>query len=344
MINELNNIKLKKLMKNYYILNKTPLRVSLFGGGTDFKDFFEKKQGSTISFTINQFIYTTLKKHYGKIFNENVRLNYSRVERLNNFGSIKNDIIRETLNYFNYQNPIYLSTVSDIPAGTGLGSSSSFIVGLVKSLSTFKKKLNKHQIAILASKIEIEKLKSPIGVQDHFIASYGGFKKINYYKNNIQVIPLTKYEKDLKKILNHSLFIWLKKTRSANEILSYQKQNIEKNFANLKYLYELQECFYKELKSNISLKIFGELLKESWITKKKISKKISNKKIEEIVNILESNNCLGYKVLGAGGGGFLMAVFENDDKKRFLKKYEKKFNFLEFNYYPKGTENIVENI
>ena len=112
----------------------------------------------------------------------------------------------------------------------------------------------------------------------------------------------------------------------------------------MKYLYELQEYFYKELKSNFSLKVFGDLLKESWRTKKKISKKISNKKIEDIVNILENNNCLGYKVLGAGGGGFLMATFGDGDKKRFIKKYEKKFNFLEFGYCPVGTENIIENI
>ena len=333
-------------MKRYYLLNKTPLRVSLFGGGTDFENYFRSNHTSTISFTINKFIYTTLKNHnHENITNENIRLNYSKTEKLIKFNNIKNNIIRETFKHFKFEKPSYLSTISDIPEGTGLGSSSAFVVGMPKLMSSFKKKkLTNYEVAKIASYIEIDKIKSPIGYQDQYIASFGGFKKINYSKKGIKVQSLKKHEKTLKKILNHSLFIWLSKTRKANKILATQKKNIKINVKHLDKINNYQKLFYKSLYKKFSVENFGNLMRKSWESKKETNKKIVNKKIRNLEKILDSNSCLGYKILGAGGGGFMLAVFNAKEKKKFIKKYKNKLKFLNIEYYPYGSQNILEEV
>ena len=159
------------------IITKTPLRISFFGGGSDIKKFYLKKRGLIISSTIDKYIYVTIKRH-GNTFDEKYRINYQQSENVNKINKIKNNIIRESLKYLKIDEPLYISTIADIPARSGLGSSSSFTVGLLKGLFELKhKKISKKELAELACKIEIDIIKSPIGKQDQYAAAFGGLNK-----------------------------------------------------------------------------------------------------------------------------------------------------------------------
>lgn len=326
------------MKKNFFFQTKAPLRVSLFGGGTDFENYYNYNDGATISFTINKFIYTTIKNHDDKIFSEKIRLNYSESERVNNIKNIKNRIIKQLTNQTKFKKSFYLSTISDVPEGTGLGSSSAFITSLIVLLNKLNQnKISKHQIAKYSYNLEKKKLNMSVGAQDHFISVYGGFKRISYSKNEIKVQSLDIYKNELNKLLKKIIFIWTGTTRKASSILSKQDKNIKKNYSHLKKIYETQEIFYKLLKNKLlDYRIFGELLKESWISKKELERGISNNKIEEISLILEKNKSIGFKVLGAGGGGFVMAAFSEENKKDFEKKFKNKLNIYNFKFYEDG--------
>ena len=176
--------KLNSTFKRKIITTKTPLRVSFSGGGTDMPYFYRKYNGITISTSIDKFVYVTVKLHND--FKEKYRLNYSDTEIVNKISDIKNLRIRETLKYFKINNPLYINTISDLPYNTGLGSSSAFLVGLIKAILLLKKiDPAPRIISELAFKIENKITTNSLGKQDHYIASYGGFKVINYNKKNI---------------------------------------------------------------------------------------------------------------------------------------------------------------
>ena len=194
-------------MKNLKtVITRTPLRISFFGGGSDIKKFYIKNKGLVISSAINKFIYVTIKKH-GKTFDERFRLNYQKSENIDKVKDIKNNIIRESLKYLNIDEPLYISTIADIPSMSGLGSSSAFTVGLLKGLFALKnKKINKKKLAELACKIEIDVLKSPIGKQDQYAAAYGGVNRFIFTKENVSILPLEKKIKPEKLFKNLQLF------------------------------------------------------------------------------------------------------------------------------------------
>ena len=181
-------------MKRKLVISKTPLRVSFFGGGTDIENYYLKKNGKVISTTIDKYVYVTIKEH-GELFRRNFRLNYSKSENKNTLSKIENNIIRETLRIMKIKRPLYISSISDIPDRTGLGSSSSFTVGLIKALYAFEgKKISKKNIAELACKIEINILRNPIGKQDQYAATYGGLNSITFKKKGVYLYQCTPHK------------------------------------------------------------------------------------------------------------------------------------------------------
>ena len=322
--------------KRFYITTQTPLRVSLFGGGTDIKNFFNHNVGCVVTTAINKFVYVTIKSH-DKVFGENYRLNYSATESTNNVSKIRNKIIRACLKKFNINFPIYISTISDLPSNSGLGSSSSFTVGLLKALYKLKNlNVSQKKLAIEASKIEIEVLKNPIGLQDQFIASYGGFKFFRF-KKNYNVISRTVKTTALKKILKKSVLLWTSMTHDASKLLKFQNSKIKTNNKYLKQMSLIASKSEKLFNSNkLTERIFLDFLEESWKIKKKLSSKVSNKTINNLYEKLKKNGASGAKICGAGGGGFLLVYFKD---KSFLKKI-KKYHFYSINSWPKGCEVI----
>ena len=326
------------------VITKTPLRVSLFGGGTDIKNFYKKNTGSVISSTIDKFIYITVKEH-GKLFNENYRLNYSRTENKKNLTKIENNIIREVLKKIKINKPLYISSISDIPSGSGLGSSSAFTVGLIKALYEFKnKKISNLQIAKLACEIEIDKVKSPIGRQDQYATAVGGFNIIKFNKNSSVTVKQIKDLKIIRTIFRNSIAIWLGNVRKTNIILHDQNQRFLKNEKKLLEIKKITQIFEKNLKKKFSINEFSKLLYKSWLIKKILSKKISTKKILKIYDIALNNGSIGGKVLGAGGGGFVFLMVKPHNKAKLKKeilKINKHIQIEKFGFYKSGSEIIL---
>ena len=312
--------------KKTYVTTRTPLRISFFGGGTDIKSFYKSYNGAVITTAIDKYVYVTVKR-LQKIYKEKFRLNYSKSERKNKISEIDNKIIKECLKFCKIKYPIYISTISDIPARSGLGSSSSFTVGLLKALYSLEgKQINNKKLASNACKIEIEKLKQPIGKQDQYIASIGGFKKINFFKNgNVNYINYN--HNQISKILKNSVIIWTGSFRDASQILKSQNKN-KTNIVKLKKILEIANVADLNIKKGTNNnKKFSELMRKNWEIKKSLSKRICNNRTNQLIFEVEKLGAKSYKILGAGGGGFLFVNFKNLNSKVLRKFLKKKFFF-----------------
>ncbi|MDC0044678.1 hypothetical protein OAI96_02010 [Pelagibacteraceae bacterium] len=200
------------------IITKTPLRISFVGGGTDLPSYYNNnKFGSVVSSSIDKYLYVIVKKQ-NELFDERYRLNYSITENIKNVNHIKNPIIKACINYLKIKDPLFIGTISDIPASSGMGSSSTFCVGLLNALHKLKKiPLNKKKIAELAAHIEMNILKRNNGKQDHYAASYGGFNKFIFYKHKTVVKKINLSANNIKKIENNSLLLWTGITRNSSK-------------------------------------------------------------------------------------------------------------------------------
>ncbi len=304
---------------------KVPLRVSFFGGGTDIPFFYENNNyGCVLSTTIDKYIYITLKDH-NRLFNENFRMNYSVSETTKEINQIKNDIFRNVLKYFKFKDNIYISTISDIPASSGLGSSSSLVVGLFLIFNKRNKlNLSKKELIKRASEFEISKISKSIGKQDHYASFYGGFNYIKFYKSQNVTINKIKNKNFIKKLEESSLFFWTGIQRSANKVLETQRK--DKKNAN-KILLEIrniaEQVNDKLMKGKISLKEFGDYLNKTWILKRKLSKRVSNKNLDLVYEKCLKIGALGGKILGAGGGGFLYILAEKKCHRKIIQEMNK---------------------
>ena len=249
----------------------TPQRISLFGGGTDLPDYFLKHGGSVISSTINQYVYVTVKKH-SCLFNEQYRLNYSKTEHVNSIDDIENGIARECLKLLNIEPPIYIATTSDLPASSGLGSSSSFAVGLLNALHYLKgEQVSPGQLADEACEVEINRLGNPIGKQDQYAAAFGGLNHFHFDTNNrVKIDQIIPQNDLLQQLFSNSILLWTEIQRDSGSVLKKQGKNIEsfiKNYHEMKE--DVLKC--KSMLLNPSedfLKEFGRLLEASWSRKK----------------------------------------------------------------------------
>ena len=324
-------------MEFKYVTTRTPLRISFFGGGTDFKNFYKDFSGKVISTTINKYIYVTVKTQ--NFFYEKYRLNYSSTERVNNINKIQNKIIRACLKYTKVKNKLYISTVSDIPDSTGLGSSSAFTVGLLKALYKIKGiQKNNQELAKIATIIEIKMLRSPIGIQDQYSCAVGGFNEISFLSNNtVKIVKLDKYL-SIKKILKNSLLVWTGNYKKSNLILRDQNKNVKRNTKFLKEMLETTNSISLKIKrKDMSYKDFIFTLKQLWELKKKLSNKITNKNIERIIKSFYQYD-LGFKVLGAGGGGFIF-VYGKKCKEILIKE---KYQTIDVSNSDTGSKIIYE--
>ena len=308
-------------MNNNLIISKTPLRVSFFGGGTDLEYYSKHNEGKVLSAAINKHIYVLVRKH-STLYKTNFRLNYSITENQKSLSKIKNKIIKECLKFLSIKGPIYISTFSDIPDRSGLGSSSSFTVGLLNALYAYKGiKVDQNRLAEEAYLIETVKVKSPIGRQDQYAAAFGGLNYFKFKKNN-KVIIKKIMDKNLYNLINDNmLLIWTKIRRENTKILQSQKKNMKNNKIYLDQLKSYVEFFNKKFKKKqITKKLFGNLISLSHNTKINLTNKILNRKISIMIEKIKTHNVYGLKLLGAGGGGFILCCLSN--KENLTKKFE----------------------
>lgn len=315
------------------IISKTPFRISFVGGGTDnLKN--QSFQGNVISTTINKFIYVGVNKK----FDNQIRFSYSKTENVANTNKLKHLMLKEVLKYFKIKNGVEIVSLADIPSsGSGLGSSSAFLVGAINSFSKYLNiQMLPKQLAKIACDIEINKLKKPVGMQDQYNAAIGGLNWFRFTKNKVAVTELQLSRERLEKFGQSMFLYYSNKTRKSQGILEQVKKN--DNIKILKKISDLGLEFKNEL-LNGDLNLLGEILHENWILKRQLSKNISNKHIDSIYEHGINSGASGGKLLGAGGGGFLLFFVDNKNKKKFAKKM-KNFKLINFNFYNEGSKII----
>ena len=312
------------------IISKSPLRISLGGGGTDLPSYYKMNGGRLIAAAIDKHVYITI----AETFNKKFILKYSKLETTTNINQIQHPIFKEALKQFNIKKPLNIASHADIPAGTGLGSSGSFTVALLGALSKYNnEKISKNNIAHKASEIEINKLKEPVGKQDQYMASFGGVNELIFSKSGKVIVKKFKI-KNLKKFKKNLAIFFTGYTRNASKILS--SQNKKTKLMDLKMIKNLDEVKEiginsKMVLENGNFKEYGEILNYHWNLKKKRSLKMSNKKINYLYDYALDNGAIGGKLIGAGGGGFFMFYSENTNHltEKIKRKglLELKFNF-----------------
>lgn len=323
------------------IIARSPLRITLGGGGTDLPSYYREYEGFVISAAIDKYVYVCINKPY----KSGIFLRYSKIEEVKKISDINHNIIREVLLLKHKSiSKIEITTLSDIPAGTGLGSSGSFSTAMIKAFYGFlEKKISQDKLARLACEIEIDKLNAPIGKQDQYISAIGGITCFKFFKNdNVKYFPLKLSLKTQTELESNLLLYFTGYSRNANDILKHQKEQCEKNnkdiFNNLHYIKNLG-LQTKNALENGKTKIFGEIMNEHWKYKKKRLIKMSNEKIDYFYDFAIKNGAIGGKLIGAGGGGFLMFMASDKDK---LRKNLTKIGLQEvrFKFDMNGTKII----
>ena len=301
------------------IISRTPFRISFFGGGTDLPYWYEKYSGKVISTTINQYCYINLRT-LPPYFKYNYRMRYFKTEEVFKINEIKHPSIREIIKFKKLRDRLEVVHHGDLPAQSGLGASSSFSVGLINCIEALKGSLiSKKNLANQSIHIEQKILKENVGSQDQVAAAFGGFNVIKFKKGNYEVNPVLN-SKNIQKLEESIVLVYSGLPRDAKNIEKEKKKNFN---INKKYLIEIQKLTEKaQEKISYSKNILGdfsELMDEYWWLKQKLSSKVSNNTISNIFKIAKKNKALSGKVLGAGGGGFVLFLLKNKDRKNFLE-------------------------
>ena len=299
------------------IITQTPLRISIGGGGTDLPWYYERQGGFVISAAIDKYIYIALNR----TFRPDYFIKYSELERAEKVEDIKHPIIREALTMLDIERSIELVSMADIPAGTGLGSSGAFTVGLLRTLHAFRREpVTPYGLAEAACDIEINRLKGSGGKQDQYIAAFGGITCFNFGKDGkTQVSPLAVPLETLHELESHLLLFFTGYARSANKVLAdHKKKLVDDDAAMIANLDQVKELGYRiqtALEGGNATE-FGRIMHEHWQIKLERSGGISNPRINELYNLGRNNGAVGGKLVGAGGGGFLMFYAEDPARLR----------------------------
>lgn len=287
------------------IITRAPFRVSFCGGGSDLPSFYEKYGGCVLSTTIKKYMYLTIHNYFEK---DQIVLKYSKTEVVHDFSKIEHRIFKQCLTDFNVKG-VEISSMADVPAGTGLGSSSTFTVALLQLLHTYiGEYVSKYKLAKDACIVEIEKLGEPIGKQDQFAAAFGGLKFYEFMPNGfVNVEPVIMSANSYKKLEDNLLMFYLGGTHSASTILREQSQNIKTvdKAASQRKMCNITRTLKEELQKN-NVDAMGELLYENWMLKKSLALGISNSFIDTIYEKAITSGAIGGKLLGAGGAGFMI--------------------------------------
>jgi D-glycero-alpha-D-manno-heptose-7-phosphate kinase len=301
------------------IISRAPFRVSFCGGGSDIPSFYEKYGGCVLSTSIRKYVYLTLNPAFDK---DSITLKYSQTESVKDYKDIQHVIFRQVLQDFGIKG-VEITSMADIPSGTGLGSSSSFTVALLKLLYTYKEQTaSTYKIAKEACEVEIQKLGHPIGKQDQFAAAFGGLKFYEFCPDGfVKVEPVIMKADSYKKLQDNLLMFYTGDVRDANQILAKETKNLADNDAKIaatRKLCEMTHVLREELENN-NVDALGQILADSWEIKKSLAQGISNPAIDAAYEKGIKAGATGGKLLGAGGGGFLLFYVPTDAAKKSVR-------------------------
>ena len=328
------------------IVNSTPYRISFLGGGTDYPKWYSDNGGVVLSATIGKYVYTSIKP-LPKIFNHRYRVIWNRIEERNELDHIQNPLVREALRLFPRQDYTEIHYQGDLPAQSGLGSSSAFSVGLIDALNAYNKgqKMNLPDLAKLAIKLEREILEESGGIQDQISSAFGGFNKIDIHRNgDFQVSPMSLSNDNMRELEKHCIMFFTGTLRPSATAASSHEINIEHKSKNLHEMMDLTNKAADNLNNNFDLKEFGMQISEGWKLKKDMSNKISNPNIDHIIKIGEKNGAFGSKLLGAGGGGMILFVAPCETHEKIRESLSKLHEIeVKFSHSGSYTEELMNN-
>jgi len=326
------------------IITRSPLRISLGGGGTDLPSYYREHSGFLIAAAIDKYVYITLHQ----TFEQELILKYSRMERVKRVEEVQHPIVREALRLMEIESPhLEITSMADIPAGTGLGSSGSFTTALLKALHAYRKTMvHPQQLAEQACHIEMDLLREPVGKQDQYISAYGGITCFRFLPNDqVEAWPLRIDTNTLYSLEDNLLLFFTGYTRAASAILKEQddrsRQNDREMSNNLHFVKELGRRSKEALESG-DLVQFAELMNVHWEHKKQRSGQMSNGQIDRWYELARKNGALGGKLIGAGGGGFLMFYAEDNVRLRHVMR-EAGLQEVRFRFDFEGTKVITQS-
>ena len=326
------------------IISRAPLRISFFGGGTDYPEHFIRHGGAVLATAIDKYSYVTASPFQSQLFDYSIRLSYRKGELVKTVDEIEHNVFRECLKYCGLDRDIELHNVADLPAFTGLGSSSTFTVSLLHVLHKFKgEDVSAERLAYEAIHIERNLLKDNVGCQDQTLAAFGGFNLVEFRaEDNILVQPVQISSTRMQDFQDSLFIVYTGITRKASDVIVKQIERIGENKKTLARMRGMVDKGWEILTGNQSLDKFGELLDEAWVAKRSLDSNVSNPIIDQMYEIGIKNGALGGKLLGAGGGGFIL-FFAPPEAHAGLEKAFKGRHIIKVSINSLGSEVIFQS-
>jgi len=301
-------------------MSRAPLRISFFGGGTDYPEYFREQGGAVLASAIDKFSYVTASTFLSKLFDYSIRVSYRQVELVKDLDQVQHRVYRECLRFCGLRSDIELHNVADMPSFSGLGSSSTFTVALLQALHSFKGEVVKGiQLAYEAIHIERDILKEHVGCQDQTLAAVGGFNYVEFRREDdivVRRVPISPQR--LNELNAHLMLVFTNITRRASDVVQSQLKRVDQNRETLKTMRSMVDRGHDILTGSGTLTGFGELLHEGWVAKQSLANDVSNEHINKMYRMARENGAIGGKLLGAGGGGFLL-LFAPPEKHSLLR-------------------------
>lgn len=322
------------------VITRTPFRVSFFGGGTDYPVWYEENGGAVLSASIDKYCYISCR-HLPPFFEHKNRVVYSKIENVKDLDEIQHPSAREVLKYMNIGKGVEIHHDADLPARSGLGSSSAFTVGLINALHALNGKMvTKRQLALDAIHVEQERIKENVGSQDQTAAAFGGFNKIEFgAPHKVNVLPIVLKKERMDEFQDHLMMFFTGFSRTASEVVAEQIKNTPKKFAELKVMHAMVDEAIDILNSDRNIDEFGKLLNETWNLKRGLTSQITNSAIDEIYEAGRSAGAIGGKLLGAGNGGFML-FFVKPENQQKVKDKLKNLLYVPFKFENSGSQVI----
>jgi len=318
-------------------ISRTPFRVSFVGGGTDLPAFYRRQAGAVISMAIDKYVYITVNRR----FDDTLRLSYSQTEIVDTLDQVRHPLFRESIRHTGLESGLEVTSIADVPSGTGLGSSSSFTVGLLHALYAYQGKYKTaEQLADEACHLEIEVLGEPIGKQDQYAAALGGLRQYEFNSDgSVYVHPVICSPEIKASLLERLMYFYVGGIRDARQVLTEQLNNTDKKSQFLLRIRCLVDAFWRVLVRGNGVGELGEILHEAWTCKKQLATQISNSSIDELYDEARRAGAAGGKLLGAGMGGFLM-LFCEPGKQNGVRDALRGIREVRFGLEPEGSRIV----
>lgn len=304
------------------LTSRTPLRVSFFGGGTDYPEYFSRFPGAVVGMAINRYVYISALR-LSNFIDYKYRLSYSRVERVGNAADIEHPVVRSVLTHYAIEDALDINIIADLPSSSGLGSSSAFTVGFLNLIAALRSRpMTRLDLATAAIHVERELLKERVGVQDQLHAAFGGINRFDFVDGRIRIAPIQMHSDCQAELMKSLVLVYTGVTRYASKVLEEQmvatkELKVDRELSHLLALANQSVAVLEGTDPETTIRDFGAMMHEGWMTKRKLARSVSSGAIDDLYDRCRSAGAIGGKLCGAGGGGFLLMVVPPAKRRQF---------------------------